>query len=169
MDLLRSRAIFKAKKDICWTNTTTGMLYVLNFCRNRLLITFARLPESIQKLKSRRSKSAIFRLQFCGMWFIMDISIFMPIWAYKHATSSPVYSKAWLPEEPFKVSGKSVSKWHLWANYEIVPKSRSNFEKIKFLFSVWKLHTPPGIKKVSNNFWEKIFLNFKYSIAHRGG
>ena len=30
---------------------------------------------------------ALFRLQFYGMWVIMDISIFMPVWACKRVTS----------------------------------------------------------------------------------
>ena len=48
MALLRSRANSKAKMVICLNNTTNGVLCVLNSSRNRLLITFARLPASIQ-------------------------------------------------------------------------------------------------------------------------
>ena len=62
MDLLRSRATSKAKTVICLTNTTTGMLYALNSSKNRLLITFARLPALFQKLKNWRSESALFRV-----------------------------------------------------------------------------------------------------------
>lgn len=79
MDLLRSLATFKAKTAICWTNIIMGVLYALNLCLNRPLITFVRLQELVQKLKKWRSKSALFRLQFCPMWVIMDISIITPV------------------------------------------------------------------------------------------
>lgn len=62
MDLLLNHVIFKAKKAICWTNTTNGVYYALNLYRNRLLLIFARLPELSQKLKNWRSKSALFGL-----------------------------------------------------------------------------------------------------------
>ena len=62
MDLSRSRATSKAKMAICLNNTTKGMLYALNSSKNRLLITFARLPELDPKLKNWRSKSALFRV-----------------------------------------------------------------------------------------------------------
>ena len=83
---------------------------------------------------------ALFRLQFCGMWVIMDISIITPVWACKHSTSAPKIGNAWPPAEPCKASGQSVTIWHLWTNYEIVPKSRANFEKILFRFFVWEIH-----------------------------
>ena len=91
---MRSRAIFKAKTVICLTNIIMGALYALSFYRNRPLITFARLLELVQRLKKWRSKSALFRLQFFHVWFNMGISILLPVLAYKHATSAPIYGKA---------------------------------------------------------------------------
>lgn len=93
MDLLRSRATSKAKMVICLTNIIIVVLCALNLCRHRLLITFARLPASIQKLKKWRSNSALFRFQFFYMWVIIGISAKMPVLAYKRATSAPKIGK----------------------------------------------------------------------------
>ena len=94
MDLLRSRATSKTKMVICLSSTTKVVLYVLNLCRNRLLITFAGLPASVQRLNKLRTNSAIFRLQLCCMWFNMGISVKMPVLANKRSTSAPRIGKA---------------------------------------------------------------------------
>ena len=144
------------------------MLYALNFYRNRLLITFAGLPALVQKLKSWRSKSAIFRLQFCGMWVIW---VYLYLCLYEPVNALQVYiycGKAWPLAELCKASRQSVAKWHLWTNYEIVPKSMANFEKILFRFFVWEIHTPAGIKIFNSNFYIGAFQIFSYSHRYIG-
>ena len=82
MVLLRNRAISKAKTAICFTSIIIGVLYALNLCLNRLLITFARLPASLQKLKSWRSKSILFACNSaeCGLlWIYLYLCLYEPI------------------------------------------------------------------------------------------
>ena len=82
MDLLRNRAIFKAKMVICWISITMGALYALNSSRNRLLITFARSQALAQKLKNGRSKSAFFACNsaLCRLlWIYLYLCLYEPI------------------------------------------------------------------------------------------
>ena len=70
MDFLLSIAIFKVKTVIFLNNIIMGALYALNLFLHRLLITFVRLPESIQKLNNWRNKSAIFAV--AGASFLLS-------------------------------------------------------------------------------------------------
>ena len=66
-------------------------------------------------------------------------------------------------------TGRSTPKTeHARTNYEIVPKSRANFEKILFRFFVWEIHTPAGIKIFNSNFYIGAFQIFSYSHRYIG-
>ena len=66
-------------------------------------------------------------------------------------------------------TGRSTPKTeHARTNYEIVPKSKTNFEKILFRFFVWEIHTPAGIKIFNSNFYIGAFQIFSYSHRYIG-
>ena len=57
--------------------------------------TASALRLAIFQLESRQAEQIrLFRLQFCHVWFIMDISILLPFWANYSATSAPIYGRA---------------------------------------------------------------------------
>ena len=82
MDLLRSRAISKARMVICLTNIIMGVLYALNLSRNGILIPFARLPAFSQLLRIRRNKPTFFACNSaeCGLlWIYLCLCLYEPI------------------------------------------------------------------------------------------
>ena len=156
MVLLRSRATSKAKMVICLTNTTTGMLYALNSSKNRLLITFARLPELAQKLKNWRSKSA----PFSRAWCIFPGSI---------------------PGARTFADGHSLGLHRgIWRNYAATRQTASrkqsrlicfdadarHAEKVRFYFSIRKRSGKIASRNSCGTRWSLCTSSYK-QIAHR--